>query len=76
MNRYLWGLPVFLFSMVALSVYLIVRKPLPRVPKVHIESLTAMKLATPMPRRKNQTQAFNTPILFSPQLTGCASPNQ
>ncbi len=33
MNGHLWGLMIFLFSVVALPIYFIVRKPLPKKPK-------------------------------------------
>ena len=38
MNGPLWGVLTFLFSIVALPVYLIVRKPLPSMPKGRFES--------------------------------------
>ncbi len=38
MNGLLWGLLIFLFSIIALPVYLLMRTPLPRKPKGDPES--------------------------------------
>ncbi len=35
MNGFLWGLLIFLFSIIALPVYLLMRTPLPRMPKAN-----------------------------------------
>ena len=38
MNGLLWGLLIFLFSIIALPVYLLMRTPLPRMPKGNPDS--------------------------------------